>query len=86
MHSYFFPSKQSLGRYLCSSIETVKRNEDKAKVAQAVAKLSTIEQTCHGDRIKVSLVEAKLVTTVKAYEEDHVLLMEMYKENVLIHG
>ena len=64
----------------------VKRNEDKAKLGEAVAKLGTIEQTCRGDQIKVSLVEAKLVAMVKGYEEDHELLMEMHEENVPIHG
>ena len=85
---------ESLSCYVCCLIETVKRNEDKDKLDEAVAKLgeaqaklgeargklSTIEQTCHEDEIKMAVLEAKLVAMEKTYQEDH------EKHNLQIHA
>ena len=91
----FFWVSKSLGCCVCCFIETVERNEDKAKLDEAVAKLgeargklSTIEQTCHEDRIKMAVLEAQLVAMEKTYQEDHethtLQIHEQQKEKTLI--
>ena len=86
---------KSLGCCVCSCVETVKRNEDKARLGEAVAKLgetqaklTIMEQTCHEDRIKVAVLEAKLVAMEKTYREDHekhtLQIHEQQKENTLL--
>ena len=83
---------KTLGGFVCTFIETAKRSEDKAKLGEALAKLGeaqgkliTIEQTCHEDRIKMAMLEAKLAATEKAYRKDHekhtLQIHEQHKEN-----
>ena len=86
---------KSVGGFVCTFIETAKRNEDKAKLGEALAqlgeaqaKLITLEQTCHEDRIKMAVLDAKLVAMEKSYREDHekhtLQFHEQQKENTLI--
>ena len=90
-----FQVSNSLGCYVCSCVETVKRNEDKAKLGEAVdklgevqAKLTTMEQTGHEDRIKMAVLEAKVAAMEKAYREEHekhsLQIHEQWKENALM--
>ena len=73
---------------VCFIIDAVKRNEDKAKLGEALAKLVAVERTCHEDQIKMAVLEAKLATVEKAYREDHekhtLQIHERQRENALL--
>ena len=90
-----FRVSKSLLCYVCFFVETVKRNERKAKLGEAVAKLeeaqaklTLVQQACHADRIKMAVLEAKLVAMEKSYREEyekHTLqIHELQKENTLL--
>ena len=84
-----------IASYVCFFVETVRRNEDKAKLGEALAKLGeaqakliAVEHIFQEDHVKIAALEVKLVTTEKAYQEDHdkhsLQIHEQQKENALI--
>ena len=74
--------------YVCSIVETVKRNEEKAKLEEAQAKLLAVEHTCQEHHVQTAVLEAKLVAGEQAYREDHekhsLQIHEQQRENALM--